>query len=444
MLCASFGLVQLWRFPHIVIQNGGGAFLYLYFLVAAIMGCCFVMAEFMIGKLSQKSLWLAFDRWTKDLVILKAQTTFARKLIYAVVCRLSEASIFISLLVMAYFTVISSWVLGFLTSGALQKILPELILTQGEATEESFVIQFCFALLHLVFCAILVRRGLQKVLSWVATIVSVCFIGLLLYISQQSLSLPNATEALRFLSYPDFTKITMYSVSQAVGHMTLSLGLGLGALIHLGGYFPAKRDITAAGTRLVLLSIFMSVLSVLILCPMVLGAPYASFGPKLFFQTLPHFISQFPQGELVQMLFYITLYCVCLLGTAGLLETVAGNISDRLRWPFVGSLRASVLGVTLFVTVPLLSSSVFKNFRWMGGASLLESVDSVLVNLCLPILSLSVAMGASLLIPKKFITNEFGGTDINQELSHFYPIWKTVIWWVAPVVMLFGFFLRFF
>lgn len=442
MLCASFGLIHLWRFPYIVIQNGGGAFLYLYFLIAAIIGCCFVMAEFMIGKLSQKSLWSAFNRWSKDLIILRTHTTFAKKVIYSVVCRLSEASMMVNLLVVAYFAVISSWILGFITNFFLQYTLPELAMVKGDATEESFLLQYCFALFHLLLCILCVRRRWQRPLEIVGYGVSVIFLSALFYICQQSLTLPNATEALRFLLYPDFTKITVYSVSQAIGHMVLSLGLGTGTLIYLGGYFAPRRDITSAGTRLVLLSIFMSVLSVLILCPMVLGAPYAVFGPKLLFQTIPQFVVQFPYGKTVNILFYGSLYFVSLVGTTGLLENLAANISDRLRWPFVGAIRASLVALIFLVMIPLLSTTVFKNFRWLGGVSLLESLDSILVNLCLPVLALSVAVGATLLIPKKFITNEFDGTDINQELSHFYPIWKVVIWWVAPGLLFLGFVLR--
>ncbi len=444
MLCSSFGLIQLWRFPHIVMQNGGGAFLYLYFVIAAIIGCCFVMAELMVGKLSQKSLWSAFDRWTKDLIILRTQTTFAKKVIYSVVCRLSEASLIVNLLVVAYFTVISSWILGFLTNFFLQHTLPELAMVEGDATEESFLLQYCFALLHLLFCIICIRKSWQKPLEVIGYCVSIIFLATLFYICQQSLMLPNSAEAMRFLLYPDFTKITASSVSQAIGHMVLSLGLGTGTLIYLGGYFTPRRDITAAGTRLVLFSICMSVLSVLILCPMVLGAPYAVFGPKLLFQTIPQFVEQFHYGKMVNILFYASLYFVSLVGTTGLMENLAANISDRLRWPFMGAVRASLIALMFLVTIPLLSTTVFKNFRWMGGLSLLESLDSILVNLCLPILALSVAVGATLLIPKKFITNEFDGTDINQELSHFYPIWKAVIWWVAPGLLLFGFVLRFF
>ncbi len=444
MLCSSFGLIHIWRFPYVVIENGGGAFLYIYFLVAAILGSCFVMAELMIGKLSQKSLWLAFDRWTKDLVTLRPQTTLTQKTIYSIVRRLSEVSIAASILVAAYYTVISGWVLGYLLSSLFHRISANLFLLKTDASEESFITQLAFSILHLGLCTIFVRRGFQKGLERLGYIVAPLFIALLFYLCFQSLSLPTASEAVRFLLYPDFTKITKASLSQAVGHMVLSLGLGLGTIITFGSYFPSQRDITSAGTRVVLLSIFMSVLSVLILCPMVLGAPYAVFGPKLLFQTIPELIFKFPKGELILTLFYVTLYLASLVATTGLLESLVTNLTDRWRWPRKSSLRLSLGAIILFAIIPILSSTLLKNFRWMGGVSLLETTDGVLVNFALPVLAMSVAIGASLLIPQKAISHEFDGKEIHQEISHFYPIWKTVIWWAAPGVILFGFLLRFF
>lgn len=444
ILCSSFGLVHIWRFPYIVIENGGGAFLYVYFLVAAIMGSCFVMGELMVGKLSQKSLWLAFDRWTKDLLTLHPQTSQIQKVIYSVVRRLSEVSILVSLLVAAYYTVISGWVLGYLMSYIFHKTLPDYFLLSSNSSETSFLTQFGFSFLHLAICYIFVRRGFQRGLETLGFVVAPVFIGLLFYLCFQSLALPTAGEAIRYLLYPDFTKITKSALSQAVGHMVLSLSLGLGTIITFGSYFQSKRDITSAGSRVVVFSILMSVLSVLILCPMVLGAPYAVFGPKLLFQTIPQLIFKFPNGELTLTLFYLTLYLASLVATTGLLESLVTNLSDRWRWRRVRALRLSGVAILLFAILPILSSTVLKNFRWMGGVSLLESVDGILVNFALPLLAMGVALGASLLIPKRAILHEFDSAEINQEFSHFYPIWRFVIWWGAPILVGLGFLLRFF
>lgn len=435
ILCSSFGVVHIWRFPYIVIENGGGAFLYIYFLVAAILGSCYVMTELMIGKLAQKSLWLAFDLWTRDGIILSPQMTSLQKTIYAGLRKLGDASILLSLLVTAYYTVISGWVLSYLMNFFLVKI---------GSSEESFLIQMGFSLLHLSICYLCVRRGFRGGLERLGYVVAPLFLVLLLYLCYQSLSLPTAPEAIRFLFYPDFTKITWSSLNQAVGHVVLSLGLGLGTIITFGSYFQPQRDITSAGSRVVVFSILMSALSVLILCPMVLDAPYAVFGPKLLFQTIPQLILKFPKGEHIVILFYSTLYLASLVATTGLLESLVANLTDRWQWSRSKSLKISGLLILFFAIFPLLSSTFLKNFRWMNGVSLLESVDGILVNFALPLLAFGVSLGASILIPKKLIHHEFDGREINQEISHFYPIWRAVIWWVAPSIIALGFVMRFF
>ncbi len=435
ILCSSFGLVHIWRFPYIVIANGGGAFLYIYFLVAAILGSCYVMTELMIGKLAQKSLWLAFDRWTRDALMLSPQTTAFQKVFYAGLRKLGDASIFLSLLVTAYYTVISGWVLAYIVN---------FFLIKNTASEESFVIQMGFSFLHLLLCYLCVRRGFQRGLERLGYVVAPLFMVLLLYLSYHSLSLPTAPDAIRFLLYPDFTKITWSALNQAVGHVVLSLGLGLGTIITFGSYFQPQRDITSAGSRVVVFSILMSALSVLILCPMVLDAPYAVFGPKLLFQTIPQLIFKFPKGELILILFYLTLYLASLVATTGLLESLVANLTDRWQWSRSLALKLSGLLILFFAAFPLVSSTVLKNFRWMGGVTLLESVDGILVNFALPLLAFGVSLGAAFLIPKKSILHEFDGREINQEISHFYPIWRAVILWVAPSIIALGFLMRFF
>jgi neurotransmitter:Na+ symporter, NSS family len=434
ILCSSFGLVHIWRFPYIVIANGGGAFLYIYFLVAAILGSCYVMTELMVGKLAQKSLWLAFDLWTRDALMLSPQMSSLRKTVYAGFRKLGDVSILLSLLVTAYYTVISGWVLAYLLNFFLIKI---------EASEESFYIQMGFSFLHLAICCLFVRRGFQRGLERLGYVVAPLFLVLLLYLCYQSLSLPTAPEAIRFLFYPDFTKITWASLNQAVGHVILSLGLGLGTIITFGSYFQPERDITSAGSRVVVFSILMSALSVLILCPMVLDAPYAVFGPKLLFQTIPQLIFKFPKGQLILILFYLTLYMASLVATTGLLESLVANLTDRWQWGRSKALGISGLLIVVFAIFPILGATELKNFRWMNGVSVLESVDGILVNFALPLLAFGVSLGAALLIPKKLILHEFDGREINQEISHFYPIWRGVIFWFAPSIIALGFVMRF-
>lgn len=435
VLFSSFGIINIWRFPYIVTNNGGGAFLFVYFMVAAVLGSCFVMAELMLGKMSQRSLWQALDRWTRDKVALEAPRALWKKSFYKILRRTGETTMIVSFMIAAYYTVISGWVLGYLVNHVISLLAPASLKVTFDMNEDNFFTQFTFSVIHLLICCFYVRRGIRRGLERMAYIVAPVFLILLFFLCFQSLTLPNAMDSLRFLLYPDFTKITASALAQAIGHMVLSLGLGLGTMMTFGSYFTPTRDITSAGSRVVMFSIAISVLSTLIVCPMVLGANYAVFGPKLLFQTLPQLILKFPEGDIFLAVFYLMLYLSSLVASTGLLESIVANLSDRWRWERRISLKVCAMTILFLILFPLLSSTLLRHYRWLGGISLLESLDSLLVDYLLPVLALVVSLAALFLLPNKAVRREFAATEIDQEFSHFFPIWRLVILWVAPILV---------
>jgi len=442
VLFSSFGLINIWRFPYIVTNNGGGAFLFVYFMVAAVLGSCFVMAELMLGKMSQRGLWQALDRWTRDRVALEAPRALWKKSFYKVLRRTGEATMIVSFMIAAYYAVISGWVLGYLVNHVISLLAPKSFDMRFEMSEDGFFTQFFFSVVHLGLCCLYVRRGIRRGLERMAYIVAPIFLILLFFLCFQSLTLPNAMDSLRFLLYPDFTKITASALDQAIGHMVLSLGLGLGTMMTFGSYFSPNRDITSSGSKVVMFSIGVSVISVLIVCPMVLGANYAVFGPKLLFQTLPQLILKFPEGGIFLTVFYLMLYLSSLVASTGLLESMVANLSDKWRWDRAISLKICATVILFLMLFPLFSSSFLRHFRWLGGMSLLESLDGLLVDYLLPILAVTVSLAALFLLPTKSVQREFAATEIEQEISHFFPIWRAIILWVAPIVVLSALILR--
>lgn len=447
VLCSSFGIINIWRFPYIVMQNGGGAFLYVYFFLASIIGSCFIMAELLIGKMAQQSPWLAMDRWAKDRIALMPASSIIRKTFYRFLRRFTDLTLVAGVFVCAYYTVISGWVLSYLVNFLFSQIWPENFTpTMTDASEDSFLSQFLYAFTHLAICYWSIHKGLKKGsdrgLERMAYVVVPVFLILIVFLCFQSLTLPNALDSIRFLLYPDFTQVTYASLSQAMGHMVLSLGLGLGTMTTFGSYLKTRDDVTASGSKIMTVSVVMSVLSVVLICPMVFGAPYAVFGPKLLFQTLPQLILKFPGGNYVLIGFYLTLYLSSVLVTIGLLESLVSNFSGRTGLPRLRGLNLGAVSIGALMIFPILASTLWKHFRWMGGASLLESADSILVNFILPVLALGVALSALFILPSKLLQREFGGLEIEQEISQFFPIWRTIILWVAPLFILLAFILR--
>lgn len=438
VLCSSFGLMNIWRFPYVTIENGGGAFIYLYFFLAALMGSGFVMSELLIGKIAQQSVWVSVEKWYREKIALSSQMSGIEKLFYKILRRSGDGAMVATFLVMAYYTVISGWVLSFMAQFAMASWQK----TPLVDLENNLWLQLLFAAIHLVICYSYVRRGLRRGIERMAYIVTPIFITLLIILCIQALELPQSEKALRFLLYPDFTKMNLSSLNQAIGHMVLSLGLGLGMMTTFGSYFQPQSDVTSSGPKVVMFSMLASLMSVLIICPMVLGATFAVFGPRLLFQTLPQFIMTFPEGGFFLVTFYGALYISSLVASTSVLESLVANICDRWQWQRISSLRLSsgvVLSLCLF---PIASTTWWRHYRWMGGVSLLQTMDGILVNYLLPLLALGLSLVAIFLVPKKYVQREFLSRDIDHTGENLFPIWKTVVLWVAPIVIGLAFVMR--
>lgn len=445
IICSSFGLVNIWRFPYLVIENGGGAFLYLYFATTFFLGTALVIAELLIGKLGRKSLWQGLDRWIKDKESLKGHVTVFEKRKHFLFRRVGEGVLLANVLVLGYYSAISGWLLIYLFR-TMYQVIPETLsgIPLFSGFEQNFTIQLGCGLAHLGLCLVFVRRGLNKGLERVALFAAPVFALILGFLCMEALELPGTEESLRFLLYPDFSKLGWWSLNQAVGHTVLSLSLGVGSMVTFGSFFPEKRDVTSAGPKVVVFSLLLSIASVIVICPLVLSSNYAVFGPKLLFQTLPQLFMEFDQTGVLIALFYVSLYLSSFVVCVGLLESLVTNGMDRLMWSRGKAVAVGALLSAVAMLFPLLSTTFFRHFRWFGGVSLLQSADGLLINYVLPILAMLVSLVAVFVIPNKFVRNEFFSRDIQQEIDHFYPIWRFVVVWLSPAVIVVSIVIRVF
>lgn len=429
--------MNIWRFPYVTIENGGGAFVYLYFFLAALIGSAFVMSELLIGKIAQRGVWVSVEKWYREKATLSPHMSLLQRAFYKTLRHAGDGAMLATFLVMAYYSVISGWVLSFVVQYGITA-------TKNDTfdLENNLWLQLGFAALHLVICYSYVKRGLRRGIERMAYIVTPIFTTLLIVLCVQALDLPQSEKALRFLLYPDFTKINLSSLNQAIGHMVLSLGLGLGTMTTFGSYFQPQRDITSSGPKVVMFSMVASLISVLIICPMVLGATFAVFGPRLLFQTLPQFILSFPEGKFFLLTFYGTLYISSLVASTSVLESLVANISDRWHWKRSSSLVTSCAIVLVLCVFPIASTTWWRHYRWMGGVSLLQTMDGILVNYLLPILALGLSLVAIFLVPSKLVQREFISRDIDHTSENLFPIWRAIILWVAPVLVILSLILR--
>lgn len=426
---SACGLGNLWRFPYIVGENGGGAFVLLYVLFALLLGLPLLIGELMLGKSTHKSVLAA-----------TASLGGGASMRYLWVGRLS---VLISLIVLSYYAVISGWVLHFSTQFLSGIIDPQALLEKGRLAHllSNGWLQMGLASVHILLAVVVVLKGVQEGLEkWISAMMPV-FAILLILLVIKSLSLETAPEALRFLLYPDFSKLQLSSPLHAIGHVCFTLSVGFGTMVTFGSYLRDNDHIPTAGFRVAIVDTLLSLVAGLLLFPLVIEASNIRLtDPGLLFEALPHFLLQMPGGVVFGFAFFVCLYLAALGASIGLLEVIVSNVVDRLKISRVFATWASGFAALALASLPALSSSTFKVLR-IEGRSLLEILDGFLINVFLPLIALGIAWAVRKGLNRQEQEKHFIDPDKIESVALF-PHWLSVMTWVVPILIGFAFLLQ--
>lgn len=444
---SAFGLGNLWRFPYIVAENGGGAFVLLYVFLVFLIGIPLLIGELLMGKLERKSIVSGLRSMLKQSDLFKVgegQSKPQHIVLFRGLARplkfswswLGKFSVFLCLLVLSYYAVVSGWVLHFIVSQAVSLFI-EGDFKARESAEALFSkgwLQVLYAFLHLMVVGSVVTKEVDQGIERFVGYMMPVFIVIMVVMIAKSLSLDTAIEALRFFFYPDFSKLSGSSLAQALGHVLFTLGLGFGTMVTFGSYFQEKASVPLAGIRVAIADAMLSLCAGVLIFPIAFASFQPVVGPQLLFQTVPSFIEALPQATVFGLLFFVCLYLAALGACVGLLETITANFIDLKKW---SRTKAAWVGVSFCGAasmLPALSSNLFQDWSWRGRG-MLQILDGILVHWCLPISALLLCLALIRYLPAKRMAKEFEGTeDLPPHLfDHWYFCLK---WLIAPVILL--------
>lgn len=427
-LGSACGLGNLWRFPYIVGENGGGAFLLLYVFLALTVGLALLISELIIGHYTGTSI-LAVTRQ------LSVQT---KKKYYI----LGWFSLLLSAITLSYYSVISGWVLHYLSqfiisffqqdpTSYLKNISVNVLLQSGWR-------QFILAGVHLLVSVIIVVRGLGEGVEKRISSLLPLFGLLVAFLLVGSLSLDSNKEVLRFLFYPDFSKLNWSSLGHATGHVFFTLSLGFGTMVTLGSYFKNEDHLPTIGLRVTLVDTLISIIAVLLIFPIVFSSSkQITTDPSLVFDVLPSFLSSIKGGILFGFAFFLFLWLAALNASIGLLETITANLTEK-RPEMRRSLAAalSVSAISLLTIFPAFSETIFRNIK-IFDRSVIVFFDSALINVMLPV----AVLGMVFIFFKVLSPGDRKKIFINNELTTsvvMYSHWIFFLKWVVPAVTVLG------
>lgn len=424
---SACGLGNLWRFPYVVGENGGGAFILLYVFMSLAIGAPMLISELMLGKSSRRSVIVVSSQLSE-----KAGRGFRW---------IGRFAVILCIVVLSYYAVISGWVLHFMTQFIIALFSsPENLPSKANlaALMSNGWLQLMLASAHLLITIVVVAKGVQEGLEkWISYAMPL-FAALVIVLLIRSFSLPSTPEVLRFLFYPDFSKLTWASLNHALGHVFFTLSVGFGTMVTFGSYIKEEDHAPTAGFRVTIVDTVISLIAVVMIFPVAFQATNVPLtDPSLMFEVLPRYLLGIPSGALFGLAFFACLYMAALNASIGLLEVVVSNWVDLQKKMERG--RASWYSgvIALLLTVfPALSSSIFKNIRFLNR-SLIEALDSLLINWFLPMVALGILIAYNWGTTEKEKEESF--IDRDKFVSYtMYPHWRFILRWIAPSVIVLG------
>lgn len=423
---SACGLGNLWRFPYIVGENGGGAFLLLYVFLALTVGITLLIAELMIGHFTGVSV---LEASRKVAAKTKLPITFFGWL-----------SVLISTATLAYYSVICGWVLHYLTQFLISLFQNNTNSYLAQMSigllQKNGWLQFLLASVHLLLTVVIVVKGFEEgVERWVSYVLPV-FGMLVLVLLMGSLSLETTPDVLRFLFYPDFSKLNWSSLGHAIGHVFFTLSLGFGVMVTFGSYFKDKEHLPTIGLRVAVVDILVSFVAVLLIFPIAFSSSKIPLtDPSLLFDVLPQFLSTFRGGVLFGLIFFLCLWLAALNASVGLLETITANLIEK-RPDIVRSSAAIVSGcaILLITVLPAFSQSLFKKFN-LSDHGLIEILDLFLINGLLPVAGIGMVIIVMLALTEKDRSALFID-PLNPATHIMYSHWRFLLKWIVPTVVI--------
>ena len=378
----AVGLGNVWKFPYMAGQGGGGAFVLFYLLFLLILGLPIMTMEFAVGRASQKSPVKAYYALEKP-----GQKWHIHGYITLIGCYL----------LMMFYTTVAGWMLHYFyltATGKFTGLDSDAVASQfNTMLSQPQVMGFWMVIIviaGILVCSIGLQNGLEKVTK--VMMISLLFIMVILAIN--SFFMDGAKEGLSFYLIPDFERMKeigiIKTITGAMNQAFFTLSLGIGAMSIFGSYIGKERSLLGESLNIALLDTFVAITSGLIIFPACFTFHVdQTSGPGLIFITLPNIFNHIPMGKLWGSLFFIFMSFAAFSTILAVFENIISCGMELTGWSrkkssFINAIAIILLSVPCVLGYNLWSSDIFAVF----GGAVLDFEDFLVSNLFLPLGSL--------------------------------------------------------
>ncbi|MBQ7471508.1 MAG: sodium-dependent transporter [Prevotella sp.] len=440
---SAVGLGNIWRFPYMTGQDGGAAFIILYFVCVIMLGIPGMLCEFIIGRHSSANAARAYSRMEEESRQEREPGGTRGRLLRKVrgASMIGYMGIITSMIILGFYAVVAGWCLQYLFASVMGEV-------QGNASyvQEYFVSfstdawrPLLWTVAFILGTHFVVVHGVRNGIERASNLLMPTLFILLIVIVVAACSLPGAGKGIEFLLKPDFSKMTHSVMLEALGQAFFSLSLGTACLCTYASYFSRQTNLLKSAVQIALVDSLIAILAGLMIFPAAFSVGVnPDSGPSLIFITLPNVFQQAfaavpVVGYVIGILFYGLLALAALTSTISMHEIGTAFFYEELhitrrQGAWIETIVCSVIGI--FCSLSMGAVDSLKLF----GMEFLNFCDYLTAQILLPFGSLLTCLFVGWYVPRHIIRNEF--TNWGTLRSTFFSAWLFVVRYVCPLCIL--------
>ncbi|MBQ8559092.1 MAG: sodium-dependent transporter [Tyzzerella sp.] len=419
---SAVGLGNIWRFPYLAAQHGGGTFLLVYLILSVTFGFTLMVAEIAIGRKTGLSAIGAFKALDKRFGFLGVLTSL------------------VPIIILPYYSVIGGWVIKYFAtyvSGGAHAAADDSYFTNFIGSPiEPIGWFFLFIALTAVIVLFGVEKGIEKVSKFMMPVLAILTIGIAVYV----ITRPGAMDGVIYYIKPNFKDFSPTTILAAMGQLFYSMSLAMGIMVTYGSYMKKDNNLESSVRQIEIFDTAIAFLAGLMIVPaayMFYGGSTEGLkkGPTLMFVILPKVFEEMPgiMGTIIGVAFFLLVFFAALTSSISLMETVVSIIMDKVKW----NRKFTCIVVTVFSLIMGIPSSlgfnVWGHITFLNDLTFLDLFDFVSNSVIMPIVAFFTCILVGFIIGPKVVADEVKETDGKFKSEKLFTV---MIKWVAPIFIL--------
>lgn len=381
----AIGIGNVWRFPYVTGQSGGGWFVLIYLFFLAVLGIPVLVMEFAVGRAAQTSLAKVHETLTPERRAWRAH---------------GAAGLLGNVLLMMFYTTVTGWMILYFLEVATTDFLQDVSSYQGyfqhgvlgEAGRQLYAMG-CVCIGSAAVCAFGLQKGLERVTKWMM----LALLALIAILAVNSVCLDGAGEGLRFYLVPDFARMKSVGiltvVANAMNQAFFTLSLGIGAMTIFGSYIGKQRTLLGEAVNVAVLDTVVALCAGLIIIPACFAYKVSpDQGPGLIFITLPRVFRHMPCARVWGALFFLFMSFASLSTVLAVFENIIACVRDYTGWGRTAACALVGVGIAVLSVPCILGFNAWSAFQPFGeGSNVLDFEDFLVSDILLPLGALAFA-----------------------------------------------------